>query len=263
VSGSWLEEQTSGGWIFRPSDPPPGLVVRISGRGTAPQEERSPTAYLARRFARALAMDGIPIVRATQVHGTRAVIVREAPGRDEVLDAGECDILATNLSSVALVVQTADCVPILLAGVRSVAAVHAGWRGSAKNAATAGVAALTQLGESASSLRAFLGPAIGSCCYEIGGEVAAQFAGEFQRRSCEGRFRLDLTAVNRAQLESAGVPRANIFDHPACTRCGGGRFASYRRDGAAAGRMIALVARLPIAPASQEITHPRTPRRWW
>ena len=172
------------------------------------------------------------------------MFVREAPGRDEVRDAGECDILATELSGVALVVQTADCVPILLAGARSVAAVHAGWRGSAANAAAAGVAALARLGEAASSLRAFLGPAIGACCYEVGGEVAAQFAGEFLRRSCEGRFRLDLAAVNRAQLEAAGVPRANISAHPACTRCGGERFASYRRDGAAAGRMIALIARV-------------------
>ena len=159
-------------------------------------------------------------------------------------DAGECDILATDLPGVALVVQTADCVPIVLAGVRSVAAVHAGWRGSARNAAAAGVAALGELGEAASSLRAFLGPAIGACCYEVGGEVAAQFAGEFLRRSCEGRFRLDLSAVNRAQLEAAGVPRANISAHPSCTRCGGERFASYRRDGAAAGRMITLIARL-------------------
>jgi hypothetical protein len=249
----WLEEEGDGGWIFRPPDPPPGLLAGFSGRGAAPREERSPTAFLARRFARALAADGLPIVRATQVHGTRAVLVRDAPGRNEVRDAGKGDILATDLSGVALVVQTADCVPILLAGVRSVAAVHAGWRGSARNAAAEGVAALAQLGEAPSSLRAYLGPAIGACCYEVGGEVAAHFAGEFLRRSCDGRFRLDLTAVNRTQLESAGVPQANISAHPACTRCGGERFASYRRDGAAAGRMIALiahVARSPLAPAS-------------
>jgi YfiH family protein len=240
----WLEEEAAGVHVFRPNDPPPGILIGVSGRGAAPKEERSPTAFLARRFARALATDGIPIVRATQVHGNRAVIVREAPGRNEVLDAGECDVLATDLSGVAMVVQTADCVPILLAGVRSVAAVHAGWRGSARNVAAAGVAALARLGETASSLRAFLGPAIGACCYEVGGEVGAQFSGEFLHRSCEGRFRLDLSAVNRAQLEAAGLPRANVSAHPACTRCGGDRFASYRRDGAAAGRMIALVARV-------------------
>jgi YfiH family protein len=249
VTGNWLEEEAAGGWVFRPTDPPPGILIGFSGRGATPRDEPSPTGFLARRFARSLSTDGLPIVRATQVHGSRAVIVREAPGRDEMLGAGECDILATDLPGVGLVVQTADCVPILLAGVRSIAAVHAGWRGSARNAAAEGVAALAQLGEAASALRAFLGPSIGSCCYEIGGEVAAQFAGGFLRRSCEGRFRLDLAAVNRAQLEAVGVPRTKISSHPACTRCGGEKFASYRRDGAAAGRMIALVARLGLATA--------------
>ena len=221
-----------------------GVLIGFSDRGAAPREEPSPTALLARRFARSLGQDDIPIVRATQVHGNRAVIVREAPGRGEVLDAGECDILATDLENVALVVQTADCVPIVLAGARSVGVVHAGWRGSAKNAAAAGVRALAELGETPSALRAFLGPSIRACCYEVGGEVAAGFAGVFARRSSAGRFLLDLPAVNRAQLEAAGVSPDNISAHPACTKCGGPRFASYRRDGAAAGRMIALVARL-------------------
>jgi YfiH family protein len=244
VTGNWLEEEAAGEWIFRPTDAPPGILVGISGRGATPEEERSPTAYLARRFARSLAADGLPIVRATQVHGNRAVIVRESPGQDEVLDAGECDILATALPAVALVVQTADCVPVLLAGPGAVAVAHAGWRGSAKNTAGAAVEEITGLGVAARDLHAWLGPSIGSCCYEIGGEVAAQFAGEFARRSCAGRFVLDLPAVNRAQLEAAGIPAENISAHPACTRCGGEKFASYRRDGAAAGRMIALIARL-------------------
>jgi len=244
VTENWLEEEAASGWVFRPPDPPPGILIGFSGREATARDEPSPTAFLARRFARSLSTDGLPIVRATQVHGSRAVIVREALGPDEMLDAGECDILATALPGVGLVVQTADCVSILLAGVRSIAAVHAGWRGSARNAASAGVAALAQLDETASSLRAFLGPAIGACCYEVGGEVATQFAGKFLRGSCEGRFRLDLAAVNRAQLEAAGVSAEKISAYPACTRCGGEKFASYRRDGSDAGRMIALIARL-------------------
>ena len=244
MSGDWVEEQKVGGWVFRPADPPPGLLVAFSGRGEGPKDESSPTAFLARRFACSLGTGELPIVRSTQVHGSRAVIVREPPSRGEVLDAGECDILATDLSGVAVVVQTADCVPIVLAGTRSAAVVHAGWRGSARNAAGAGVAALAELGESPFSVRAFLGPSIGACCYEVGNEVAAQFAGEFTKRSRDGRFRLDLAAVNRAQLVAAGIPPENISAHPACTKCGGARFASYRRDGAAAGRMIALAARL-------------------
>jgi YfiH family protein len=210
----------------------------------APETEASPTAFLARRFGDALDLRGMPMVRATQVHGNNVSIVEASPGSGQVLDAGECDVLATRLTRVGLVVQTADCIPILLAGERGIGAVHAGWRGTAANAAASGVAALVELGEDPADLHAWLGPSIGSCCYEVGGEVAAQFAGEFVRRECGGKFRLDLPGVNRSQLEAAGVPTRHILAHPSCTRCGGETYASYRRDGAKAGRMIALIARL-------------------
>ena len=231
-------------FIFRPSSVPSGLLVAFSGRGAAPEGAASPTAHLARRFAQALGLPDIPIVRATQVHGNTVARVDDTPPPGSVRDAGRCDILVTNLSGVALAVQTADCVPIVLAGSRSVAVVHAGWRGSAGNAAAAGIAALAGLGEVPSTLRAWLGPSIGACCYEVGEDVASRFAGEFARRSGGGRILLDLPAVNRAQLVAAGVPAESISTHPACTRCGGEKFASYRRDGAASGRMIALAARL-------------------
>ncbi|HEX7253770.1 MAG TPA: laccase domain-containing protein, partial [Thermoanaerobaculia bacterium] len=65
----------------------------------------------------------------------------------------------------------------------------------------------------------------------------------FLRPGTEGRFFLDLAAANRAQLVASGVSSAAIQTHPGCTRCGGDRFASYRRDGAEAGRMIALIVR--------------------
>jgi hypothetical protein len=240
----WIEEQHAGTLLFRPSPLPSGIVIAVSERGLAPEGDPSPTAFLARRLARTLGLAAIPIVRSTQVHATAARRVREAPAAETVLDAGSCDILVTTLPGVALVVQTADCVPVVLAGPAAVAVAHAGWRGSAKNAAGAAVKELSRLGVSPSRMRAWLGPSIGPCCYEVGGEVAAQFAGEFARRSCGGRYTLDLPAANRAQLETAGVPTENIAVHPACTRCGGERFASYRRDGAAAGRMITLAALL-------------------
>lgn len=239
----WTEEIVDGIPIFRPAGAPDGLLVAFSGRGVAPPAEPSPTSFLARRFARALRLDGTPIVRASQVHGDRAVTVRESPPAGEAADAGECDVLATRLPRVALAVQTADCVPILLASPAAVATAHAGWRGTARNAAGAAVRALADLGAEPARLRAWLGPSIGPCCYEVGGEVAAQFAGEFLRASYAGRFHLNVAAVNRAQLEAAGVPAESISVHPACTKCGGEKFASYRRDGAASGRMIGLLAR--------------------
>lgn len=242
TNNDWIEEPRAETILFRPASPPRGVVIAVSARGATPEGDPSPTATLARRLARALGLGEIPIVRATQVHGREARRVRETPPAGTVLDAGPCDILATTLPGVALVVQTADCVPVILAGPNAVGLAHAGWRGSAANAAGAAVEEMSRAGAPASSLRAWLGPSIGPCCYEVGGDVAAQFAGDFAHRSCNGRFTLDLRAVNRSQLVAAGIPAANIATHPACTRCGGEVFASYRRDGNAAGRMITLAA---------------------
>jgi purine-nucleoside/S-methyl-5'-thioadenosine phosphorylase / adenosine deaminase len=237
----WTEDVRDGVTVIRPSHVPAGLVVAFSGRGHAPDREETPTAWLSRRFSRALGLDGMPIHWAHQVHGIDAVTVKEAGAGEP--NVGRCDALATALPGAALVVQTADCVPILLASRDAVGAAHAGWRGSARNVAREAVRALEALGAKASTLRAWFGPAVGVCCYEVSGEVAAQFAGDFVRTGCGGGPRLDLKSVNAAQLEDAGVPRDAIAVHPACTKCGGEKFASYRRDGQRSGRMIALIAR--------------------
>ncbi len=242
--GDWLDQRIGDLAVFRPAAPLERIVVAFSGRGHAPDGEATPTPHLARRFSSALGLDGIPIHWARQVHGDAAVTVRAAAAHGLASDSGECDVLATDRPGAALVVQSADCVPILLAAPGAVGAAHAGWRGSAKNVASAAVRALGGLGAAPQTLRAWIGPSIGPCCYEVGGEVAAQFAGDFVRAGCGGGFRLDLRAVNVAQLEAAGILRSSISVHPACTKCGGEGFASYRRDGQRAGRMIALVARL-------------------
>ena len=239
----WIDETREGVRVLLPGDVPPHTIVAFSGRGHAPEGEAAPTPFLARRLSKALGLDALPIHWGKQVHGIAATTVRDPapPGLAE--NAGECDTLATDRPGVALVVQTADCVPILLAAPRVVGAAHAGWRGSAQNVAASAVAALSSLGAAPGTLRAWLGPSIGPCCYEVGGEVAAQFAGDFIRAGCGSSYRLDLRAVNVSQLEAAGVPGTSISVHPACTKCGGEGFASYRRDGEKAGRMIALIAR--------------------
>jgi YfiH family protein len=240
---AWLDEDIGGMRVRRPSPTPVDLVVAFSGRGHAPEGEPTPTPYLARNLSRAVGLDGTRIHWARQVHGVAAVTVGGDSGGAKEPCAGECDALATDRRGEALVVQTADCVPILLAGVRAVGAAHAGWRGTARNVAAEAVAAVRSLGEDPVELRAWIGPSIGACCYDVGGDVAAQFAGAFVRAGCGGGFRLDLRAVNVAQLVEAGIPREAIAVHPACTRCSGETYASWRRDGAKAGRMIALIAR--------------------
>jgi hypothetical protein len=230
--------------LFTANDLPQGLIAAVSERGAAPPGTASPTEFLARRFAAELGVPDLPLVRGTQVHGRRVVTVEERPADGETVDAGSCDALVTRLPGVGLVVQTADCVPVLLAASDAVGAVHAGWRGAVANVAGAAVESIVALTDEPASLRAWLGPAIGVCCYEVGEEVLSRFAGEFARSLEDGRFRLDLPAVVRSQLEEAGIPRERIIHYPSCTMCGGERFASYRRDRERAGRMIALIARL-------------------
>lgn len=233
------------GAIFVAGDAPDGVLVAVSERGTAPAGAPSPTALLARRLAESLGRPLLPIVRATQVHGASVAIVEARPSDGEVVNAGEHDALLTRLPGVGLVVQTADCVPVLLAAPGAVGAVHAGWRGAAAEVAAAAADAFLSLGVDRGAARAWLGPSIGPCCYEVGSEVAQRFPETFSRPARDGKHRLDLAAAVRAQLETAGIPPDRITAHPTCTMCGGEAFASWRRDREKAGRMIALVARLP------------------
>ncbi|MFN2386473.1 MAG: polyphenol oxidase family protein [Thermoanaerobaculia bacterium] len=230
---------------LQPISPPhrePGLIVAFSERGETAGLE-SPTSVLARRFAETLGLPDLALVRATQVHGVTPRFVTDAR-QGEVLDAGEGDVLLAQSVGVGLVIQTADCVPILIAGESTIAAVHAGWQGSASAVADTAVFLLGAAREPPHRLRAWAGPSIGPCCYEVGPEVAAQFPESVVSKASDGGFRLDLRAVNRMQLEEAGMAPERIFMDPACTHCGGPRYASYRRDGEYAGRMIALIARL-------------------
>ena len=244
----WLDETRDGVRVMRPAETPERLVVAFSGRGHAPEGESRPTPYLARRLADALGLDGTVIHWARQVHGVAARIVGESNGRGREPCAGECDALATDRPGVALVVQTADCVPILLAAPGAVGVAHAGWRGTAKNVAAAAVAALTGLGSRAEGPPRLARPVDWLLLLRGRRRRRRPVRRRFRpRRLRRSGFRLDLRAVNVAQLAAAGVPRDAIAVHPACTKCGGDGFASYRRDGARAGRMIALIARTSSA----------------
>ncbi len=185
------------------------------------------------------------------MHGSLVVVVTEAPKPGEVVDAGECDALVTSLPGVGLVVQTADCVPVILAAADAIGVVHAGWRGAAAGVSRAAAEVFLALTRDPDSVRAWLGPAVGPCCYEVGSEVATRFPEAFVRASTGDRSILDLPGVVQRQLEDAGVRRENIMQPTGCTMCGGEHYASFRRDGTRAGRMIALVARsLPRADPS-------------
>lgn len=162
-----------------------------------------------------------------QVHGA-AVLSTSQGGR-----CGDADALWTSTPGLAVVVQTADCVPVLLAGAGQVAAVHAGWRGLAAGVVEAACDALGAVEH------AWIGPSIGPCCYEVGPEVAAQFEQASPQVLQVGqgdRSYLDLRLATRARLPVGA--RVELVDE--CTRCQP-RWWSYRRDRADAGRNFALI----------------------
>jgi YfiH family protein len=164
-----------------------------------------------------------------QIHSAECVA---AAGRAGVL--GEGDALLEDAPGAVVAVKTADCIPILLVDERrhAVAAVHAGWRGTAAGIAPRAVEAMhARFGSAPADLHAAIGPGIGECCYEVGPEVAAEFGGQ-------GRAHLDLTAINQRQLLAAGVTAGRIYASNLCTRCGADDFHSFRRDRERAGRMF-------------------------
>jgi polyphenol oxidase len=150
---------------------------------------------------------------------------------------GEGDALITNQAGLSVSIRTADCYSILLAdpATRSVAAIHAGWRGTAAGAVRETVARMhREFGTRAEDLHAAIGPGIGACCYEVGAEVAREFG-------YGGAGKIDLAAANRRQLLDAGVPFERIHALNLCTYCDAARFHSFRRDKSAAGRMISYI----------------------
>ena len=154
--------------------------------------------------------------------------------------AGEGDGLLTNLAGRAISIRTADCYPILIADVktRSVAAIHAGWRGTAARIVVRAIEKMhREFGAQPSDLRAAVGPGIGECCYEVGAEVAARFGKS-------GRSQINLALENRRQLIEVGVSERHISVEGSCTYCNADAFHSFRRQGDAAGRMISFIKRL-------------------
>ncbi len=173
-------------------------------------------------------------VQLRQIHSARVLVLDEAPA-----GLPEADAAATRRPGLALVVKTADCLPLFLidAERRAVAAVHAGWRGTARRIAVEAVESMTRaFGTGPASLLAALGPCIGGGCYEVGEDVAAPFRRDSHFAALfaaiparPGKYFFDLRAANRAQLETTGVLPSNILEAGGCTHCDS-RLLSFRRD---------------------------------
>jgi len=154
---------------------------------------------------------------------------------------GDGDGLVSIEPRLALTVATADCVPVLMASRRRIAAVHAGWRGLVSGVLQA---ALERFGPAAAETDVWIGPAIGPCCYEIGDDVGDRLRAVATDTALSegpsGRCHADLQAIARYQLRA--VRRIEQID--LCTRCGGDFLASYRRDGDTAGRNWGVIWRV-------------------
>jgi polyphenol oxidase len=188
---------------------------------------------------------GHPALTLRQIHSNLVF-------RSDGLTDRQCegDALVSRETGRRIGVRTADCVPILIAdsGNRAVAAVHAGWRGTASRVAQAAVARLAaEFGSQPEDLHVAMGPAIRECCYEVGPEVVRALAPLFPEWPAEenpGKRHLDLVEANRRILLKAGVSGSRIYDCGRCTDCEPAFFFSYRREPANPGRMVSSIVRL-------------------
>ncbi len=190
--------------------------------------------------------DGAPPVDVTlrQIHSDRVVNAANVRDREQ-----EGDALITDKAGLSIGVRTADCVPLLIldSGQRAIAAVHAGWRGTAAHIVKNAVENLaTAFGSKSEDLFVAIGPSIRVCCYEVGEEVAKRLSEQFPEWGEEDRARrnVDLVEANRRQLSVAGVPAQQVFDSGLCTACLSTQFFSYRREPENPGRMISAIKRL-------------------
>ena len=162
-----------------------------------------------------------------------------------------CDALTTNATRVLVGVKTADCVPVLLADVRTgaCAAVHAGWRGTLSSIVRRTLERMAaEYGTQASGVSAAIGPAANACCYEVGHEVISAFREKFPdsdslfTETRDGHALVNLQRANREQLIAAGVPTNRIYTAPLCTMCRTDLFFSYRREKRTHGRVGRLMS---------------------
>jgi len=209
VAGHWI-------WSFQ------GLESDILFVGKGPQNDRT------RAFQKIVSKPRLQLSWPRQIHSAQ-VLRAEHEGL-----CGDGDSLITERSGLSLSVVTADCVPIVIESNSHLATIHAGWRGLADGLIAT---TLEGVGGDPSSARAWIGPAIGVCCYEVGPEVADRVVATSAPdvlSDRQPRPHLDLPRAARVQLAQGGVEDVRIV--PVCTRCSSDWLWSYRRDGVRAGR---------------------------
>jgi hypothetical protein len=219
--------------------------------------------------------DILGLVTLRQIHSS---LVRRVQAKDvhayEMPAVLKGDGLMTDEPGVLLGIQTADCIPVLLADrrQRAVAAFHAGWRGTLARIVENGVGRMRlEFGSRPEDLIASIGPGIGQCCYAVGEEVQQQFESQFAyapelfrevydsdqirdkypmlfltarapgHSAIGPGMHLHLAEANRRQLLAAGLKNAAIFMTAQCTGCQTDRFFSHRVERGFTGRLMSVI----------------------
>lgn len=230
-----------------------------------------------RRFRHTVAGDpDFPLVTLHQIHSSLTRRVTATDAADQPKWKG--DGLMTSEPGLMLAIQTADCIPVLIADRkrRVVAAFHAGWRGTLKRIVENGVGRMRlEFGSKPEDMVAAIGPGIGQCCYAVGEEVRSEFLSQFSyakqlfrdvydsdpvrekypllfltarapgHSNIGPSLHLDLVEANRHQLVDAGLAPDSIFALGQCTSCHHDRFFSHRADHGFTGRMFSVIGIRP------------------
>jgi polyphenol oxidase len=286
-----------------------GFSTRVGGRsraycaedapgelnlGFTADDDRAAVAANRRLLAEAVTGDAsTPLITIGQFHSNLLVragakdAARERPRKADGLICGEAGIL--------IGVQTADCIPVLVADPRrrAVGAFHAGWRGTVKRIVETGVGRMQlEFGSRPADLIAAIGPGIGPCCYAVGEEVLSEFESQFpyarelfrevydsdpvrqrypmlfmnqcppghgQGSSC---LHADLIEANRRQLLACGIPAASIQIVGGCTQCNPDLFFSHRGSGGSTGRMMGIIGLRRETGENPTLEHQGKDRSW-
>jgi len=209
-----------------------------------------------RRFLKAIGAEGLEIVTARQTHSIDRCLIEsqeQVRGPQQV-----CDAMITRMPDVLLGIQIADCLPVLIADTVSgtIAAIHAGWRGTAGRITERTMADLMLVhGVNPRNCIAALGPSACVECYEVGADVIDRYKNEFGywrnllvNFTEEGKAHLDVRAANIQQLSFCGFSEDRIYSTDYCTMHQNELFFSYRREGkgqpSGVGRSLSVIGRL-------------------
>ncbi len=185
------------------------------------------------------------LVFAKQTHSANIQIVMEKNRKAPYADT---DGLITNVRGICLCIQTADCTPILLVDPihEVVAAIHAGWRGTAQNITGNAISLMSQnFNTDPGQVIAYIGPCISQEIYEVGYDVHEAFCAIglssesiFKKGKIPGKYYCNLNGANTELLVRHGVLVGNIKTDNHCTYQQKELYYSARRDGGKTGRIV-------------------------